>query len=555
MDGPTPRQPPAAPYRGIPSRLLRGKMASWAERFRSRLAGSGLGYIRMPGGGDANEEDGAAEKKTVREGNGVWERLRGVVGGSSTRVRTGGLGLLLVLLVWGAGRRVVCSPFSVVFPGLPSVGSPPSPEREESDAGESTRRAALTCQQTQDELDSHATPTSFSAQYLHVLLPAAQPAANLCKTLVSASALRYPTPTLLVGAENSTARGALAVDAVLRYLAAFPRARDQDLVLLLGARHVWLQLRPEVLLERYFAVAAAADARLARRLGRRAVQAESIRQRILFAAPEGRLDAAVGIGELGAVRRLFARAQQDRVAGGGEEAFFADLLRAQERQRELIRARYLSPAQRLWWRIKAAVWGGDGDGDGPSSPTPRPPFEYGIGLDDARAISHVAAADAAWVRFADAAMELPDDVSRSLAPFWSQNPAEDRLPPATTPWSRTTLRADRRTGAVPALIVAGARAHAEWPRLWLQPHARALMDAHVQEPYRAVATLRTGARETSWWGVGEGKFGFRTDEVLEGEEVWKSWGEVCGGVDGGVEIEEEVFRDGKGAWRVPRFNY
>ncbi len=466
--------------------------------------------------------------------------------------------------------------------------------------------------------------------------------------------LRYPVPTLLNYGQNFTDAEARVqkIPAVLSYLSTLHSSRDGDLVLLVDGYDVWFQLRPEVLLERYFEVNRKANARVTKRLGSKAVEKEAIEQKVIFsaqkkcfprdeddpacfAAPESTLprdvygpetdkavsneenpyikfrprflNAGIVMGELGAVRKLFARAQErleqeqleGRRGGSSDQTTFSQIWGEQEFSREVLRERYLSTSQRIGRKIKA-VFGMKA----PSIISPHPThklmpssatagagaasFEFGIGLDYESLLGHptvFAEYDSEWLTYSDAASiskatqtlgitpqrvsSLPDDIARSLPPFWTQNPQEvsSFLPPITTPWSNTTsLLTNLWTATVPALIHHNAHMNdfktqrtAAWPRIWFQAHARALLDANVLEPYRPFAVTRStgmkgGSRETAWWGRENRKWDTHVAGV-EKEKEWVGWEALCGGKSGLVGAEEEVFRDGKGAWRPPRWDY
>lgn len=123
---------------------------------------------------------------------------------------------------------------------------------------------------------------------LHVLIPANNPDVNLCKTLLTANALGYPDPTLLAWGEAYDTDYLLGggshlakISAVLKWLEETADAADDDLVVMMDAYDIWFQLRPEVLIERYYATNEDANERMLQRLGS-AVEKEGLKQTIIF---------------------------------------------------------------------------------------------------------------------------------------------------------------------------------------------------------------------------------------------------------------------------------
>lgn len=102
-------------------------------------------------------------------------------------------------------------------------------------------------------------------------MPASKPHLDFCYNLVSSAANRYPPP-LIVG-YNGTGEFDAAVThlaklrAIKRYLDALDPTEDDDLVLIIDGYDVLMQLPPEIMIERYFRMARAANAHLAKRFG------------------------------------------------------------------------------------------------------------------------------------------------------------------------------------------------------------------------------------------------------------------------------------------------
>jgi hypothetical protein len=117
---------------------------------------------------------------------------------------------------------------------------------------------------------------------LAIVLPANNPSVNLCKVVASAVALGYPAPVIVnwkeetdVQTGDKTRSHLTKITGVLEYLqwatdsntTKEARLGEDDLVLMLDAYDVWMQLPPSVLIQRYFAANVQADQRLATKSG------------------------------------------------------------------------------------------------------------------------------------------------------------------------------------------------------------------------------------------------------------------------------------------------
>lgn len=109
------------------------------------------------------------------------------------------------------------------------------------------------------------------------MLPANGPSANLCKVVASAVALGYPSPVIVNWRQGDVeahdqVRSHLSKITGVRDLLSWATSKnvtdsdilaDDDLVLMLDAYDVWLQLPPSVLIERYLATNERANERIA----------------------------------------------------------------------------------------------------------------------------------------------------------------------------------------------------------------------------------------------------------------------------------------------------
>ncbi|KAF1983081.1 hypothetical protein K402DRAFT_448405 [Aulographum hederae CBS 113979] len=127
---------------------------------------------------------------------------------------------------------------------------------------------------------------SASRSYFHLLIPASQPNANLCRLIYSAAVLNYPAP-ILIGWEGKddydiTASHLAKIRGIIRYLKGLPEGRQDDVALVLDGYDVWMQLRPDVLLQRYFKVNADANAQLEEDFGKEGMKEHGVMQSIIF---------------------------------------------------------------------------------------------------------------------------------------------------------------------------------------------------------------------------------------------------------------------------------
>ncbi|EPE02805.1 hypothetical protein F503_01546 [Ophiostoma piceae UAMH 11346] len=106
---------------------------------------------------------------------------------------------------------------------------------------------------------------------LHLLVPASNPHVQLCRALVSSAILGYPPAVLSgwngTGDLDASITHLAKVRNVVRYLDSIPPSDDDDLILIIDGYDVIMQLPAEIMIQRYFAVTEAANAKLAARFG------------------------------------------------------------------------------------------------------------------------------------------------------------------------------------------------------------------------------------------------------------------------------------------------
>ncbi|KAG8672791.1 hypothetical protein FPOAC1_006082 [Fusarium poae] len=111
-------------------------------------------------------------------------------------------------------------------------------------------------------------PKTVSNRRLVILLPANAPGVNLCKAMVTAIALGYPTPVIINWGKSGSHLA--KIGGVLDYLDWAVRLKSghkdhlgmDDLIVVADSSDSWFQLPPDVLIQRYHDLNAEADARL-----------------------------------------------------------------------------------------------------------------------------------------------------------------------------------------------------------------------------------------------------------------------------------------------------
>lgn len=120
------------------------------------------------------------------------------------------------------------------------------------------------------------------------MIPATSTGLDLCKLILSSSILNYPTPVLInYGAHedaNAYVQHLAKVDGILNYLKSVPESTESedDLFLIIDGYDVWFQLRPDVLIKRYYELNRIADARSIATYGKELFQQYDMRQTIVF---------------------------------------------------------------------------------------------------------------------------------------------------------------------------------------------------------------------------------------------------------------------------------
>lgn len=456
--------------------------------------------------------------------------------------------------------------------------------------------------------NSYQTDIPQGQRKLAIILPANGPSEELCKVIASAVALGYPTPIIVnwwkdglhPSPDDSIPSHLLKIVGILDFLewatsdqaAKHERLDEDDLVLIMDAHDVWLQLPPEVLLERYFAANARTNERLAEKFGHlhKRVPYQSIlvsaqkrcvgpRNKLsdlhcdempespvsndvygfftdsqIFKAEYRRtryLNSGGFIGPAGDLIRYFARTEvrmyehlnsPSTAELSGDQGIFAEIWAEQE-----------------LWRDQALSSGSMEEED---------EFEYHVGLDYFQEIVYPTCGSersGAFVEIADTqALEdasstagvtplrlqsLPHDISLADSPL-SLMEREMR-------WNEASLFVDFWTTTIPVAVhhnayAKGLKARQQtwWDRTWYFPHLRNLLDLRMSSNETGAAVelpLEEGGFVARPYVEREGTEAALLYAQKEGQLRRATWDEVCRSDDGRVDWWEEVFRDRRGS--------
>jgi hypothetical protein len=436
-------------------------------------------------------------------------------------------------------------------------------------------------------------PFKATNPQFHLLLPATASNINFCKLLLSAAVTGYPDPILLgwegYGQYNGSESHLFKITETLSYLDRLPPSADEDLVLILDAYDIWLQLPPDVLIERYHVAIEKGNARL-RTEGTYGVDhgGAEIKQSILFgpdktcwpdderraacwAVPESTLPSdAFGPGTdtwvvpnrprwlnsgtimgpakdmramfnatMSVLRRKF---DEDYEFKNSDQFYFQEMWTEQEIGRLMLQN----------GTVEAPMIREDVYGFVPAVPEGlRTEFHVAIDYDsDAFQTSAYYTEYLTWMSFNHSTtalgqergsvrrmdqMVLTEDVLRSRPPFAIRN--VDNSVPKGKSWKDMMLGTNVITQqAFPLLHITNEKRFREewWPRMWFHGHAKALFEGAKDSAAKSDLDTKVvaEARATSYVGA-KGSTDHKRKEHRLG--VWTDrggflpWDEVCSG--------------------------
>ncbi|KAI9713483.1 MAG: hypothetical protein M1820_000865 [Bogoriella megaspora] len=297
------------------------------------------------------------------------------------------------------------------------------------------------------------------AGYVHFIRPARGASVDACRAFLSGQVLGYPAPTLYgfdQEFKDSTyvdkGRSEFTLFQIMWMLNGLGKERDDDLVVIADGENTWFQLPLGTLIERYHAINREAYQRAIHQMGKKAVEQESIQQKIVFAAqrrcePNAKsepacyaipksplpkdlyrkktddkdahpeqllpryLDTNVIVGPVRDMRAMFLLAGKKGNGYGQQKTDYARILNEiygeQEYQRKVISARYSRGRSFSAW-LRSQRQDAKNFAPNPSYKTmphySDHPFDFGISLDYSGLLSSSsfgAENDYAWVHYND----------------------------------------------------------------------------------------------------------------------------------------------------------
>lgn len=406
------------------------------------------------------------------------------------------------------------------------------------------RSAAL----LQSLVPASSTSMTTADRKLILVLPAHESSPELCKVVASAVALGYPAPVIINWQEDPSAEGQShlkKVSGMVDFLQwtmgsnvdEAERLGDQDLVLMMDAHDVWLQLPPDVLLRRYLEINEQANADIKAEHG--LVDNNMMQQTILVSAQKGciaprnimsdlncqsvpestlpddvygfftdsrfsrieyqrprYLNSGSFLGPAGDMLRYFKRVEErmnQHLAAvdswrdlDGDQGLFAEIFGEQEVWRRKV-ARQGLVSMEITEEVALLAWSH---------------YEYHIGLDYAQQFSYPTCHSergGAFVSLDDEELivaeslragvdpvrvnGLPEDIAQANAPFADLASSESQ----ELGWGQVPLFADFWTTTVPVAIHHNAykkglkgRMKTWWDRTWFFPHLRELIASRTR---------------------------------------------------------------------------
>ena len=371
---------------------------------------------------------------------------------------------------------------------------------------------------------------------VRLIFPSAEPDSELCKTVLTAGILGYSAPIIVNYEPSLDAEGKHSEREFQRlklthdYLNGHGSSRDEDIVILLDSPYNWLQLRPEVMLSRYYRIINESNERLHQTIGKSRAIELGIQQSIVFAAQDTcsrhgsdelaclavpnsplsdiaalaslkHLSVGTVVGRLANLRTLFKhlKSKAERTMDNVDlQAIAEETFGKQEYRREFLRQQNFSFAKRVWHSIQKLFGSGRTaldqiNGGRIVEDREETSSEFGIVLDYANELGlsvGEATDDVDWVQHGSAS-KLPVDLASSMPPFWT--PTGNDIP-TQKGWKDVDLLVDRRTGSIPAVInfphnsSTPMQTHG-WLNFWMRANAKTLFKEAVSIPRLPVATV------------------------------------------------------------------
>ncbi|KAK4496770.1 hypothetical protein PRZ48_012753 [Zasmidium cellare] len=446
---------------------------------------------------------------------------------------------------------------------------------------------------------------------LHLLVPATSTNAELCKLLLSAQILGYPTPVLINYGDHEASdpyvQHLAKVEGILRYLEQLEPSGDyaEDLVLIVDGYDIWFQLRPDVMLKRFYEINEAADARAIETYGEELFKQHDMRQTIVFGPdkicwpvdfsrpacwavptsplpqsvfgtpPNGTddrdknqarwLNSGTVLGNAQDMKDVFAATLEEihtNHTTDSDQFYFSNVFGNQELARLRLKPELLEEAK----SVKYYDWEDKSEGFRAEPDLTDKKTEYHIGIDYYSSMFQTLAfwkQHLSWSRAIDSfdspfesspyQMLLADDLEDSLAPFDSLKDGRDgEKHPAS--WGEVELAYNVITQEHPVLLHVTGNPDEKryrwlwWSRLWFQANGEKLRLATTQQDQRRISTEPIGGY--IWYHADEGdaeetvsvgKGGAWTDR-----RGWLGWHRLCGA------FEEKIYHVPDDEWWHPK---
>lgn len=446
---------------------------------------------------------------------------------------------------------------------------------------------------------------------LHFLVPATSSNPDLCKLMLSAQVLGYPTPILInygdKEAQDAYVQHLAKVEGILHYLEQLEASDEyaEELVLIVDGFDVVMQLRPDVLIKRYYQVNAAADERAIETYGEDLVKQHDIRQTIVFGSdklcwpvdfsrsacwavpesplpnttfgtPVGHMDrdknpakwlnSGTILGPAQDLKEVFAatlEAIHTNYTTDSDQFYFANIFGDQEYARLALKPELLEQAkQKPYYDDEDAMngtmqrWEPDLRGT---------KTEYHIGIDYTstmfqalafwkqhlvwtRAIHSWTGATASVYPDNPRQMVIPQDVLKSQSPF---EPYKYGMNGGSQPsWSEVELAYNVLTKEIPVMLHITGNPEEKryrawyWQNLWFQSEGEKIRQANLKLDQRVISSEPIAGLE--WFNADAGD----AEEIERGgkggawsdRRGWLSWKKLC------KAAEEDIYHVGQDFW-------
>lgn len=410
---------------------------------------------------------------------------------------------------------------------------------------------------TPSDHDSDPSWTVGSAQQAHLLYimiptPKEEPDAELCKSILTAEILQYAPPFVIYHLNSTVDKLAQTEIKLQKILQAHKDTKP--LVILPEGPKTWFQLRPEVLIERYYYKVGEENARLA-------ASDVAKTSKVLFLADKecrGLDEEDCAILAKSSVNT--GDAQPSYPHAGTIIGLIEDVVPLVTRAHEVAKQRAetnLAPRADEYQHIMASIFVEqlkvrEKSSVGGMGLLPSSTLEFGITLDSSNQVGLSIARETdhlKWRQHKGDSMAVKD-VAQTMRPFWTLTGFGV---PVEKTWHDVKLLTNELTGNIPAVVSFDSSEssslanlhHTWWKQLWIHPFARKLYDYVALRPNMACAKAYDygGMAHTFW----------RVSNVMEKAGAhnytgkWMNWDKICFGAT----LAEDVFLDGNGEWVNP----